>query len=209
MNRLAASVLVLASCAGSADREPEIRRIRHMQHRLATDPDDAEMHLRLGLLWARAGDGLRAQQYLERAHELGADPRRALPPLIRVSLALASWEAALRHAVTLSEELRPGCGSQGIGSACRELAEVLATAAALHDSLGRPGRALPLLEEATRLHPIFADGYLGLARLHERRDDLVAARGVLRRGIVALRGHPGADTLRDSLSVLEPDEGAP
>jgi tetratricopeptide (TPR) repeat protein len=212
LSRSFLTVLALASCTAptEAGRKDGVDEARGLQRRLAEDPTNAETHVRLGLLWARSGDGLRAQHYLERAYELGADARRTLPPLIRVSLALANWEAALRHAGTLAEHLRSLCAGEPTGPVCREMAEVLVTLAELHKSLGDPGRALLLLQEATRLRPAFADAYVSLARLHDRqRSDPDAARTALRRGITALRGQADAELLRRSLAILESRKGAP
>lgn len=199
-------LLTVGGCAGAPNAPADDLPVLH--RRIGRDPSDAEAHLRLGLLWARAGDGLRAQQYLEKAWALGADPRRSLPPLIRVSLALSSWEAALRHAEVFSDLLAHTCATRPSAEACADAAEALSTAAALHDSLGHPLRARDLFLAALRTDPRLADAYLGLARLQaEGLGDPQAARETLRRGLLAVLNERHTSKLRTRLADL--DSGDP
>jgi tetratricopeptide (TPR) repeat protein len=200
----AVALLVASVAACSAAGASRADDLASLQRSLAGDPENADLHLRLGLCWARSGDGLRAQQYLERAFALGADPRRVLPPLVRVSLALASWEGALRWAGALAEALRPACQREPSGAACDQLVQVLVTMSGLQEALGQPIHARDLLEAAARARPAFADVYLDLARvLIEELHDPAAARAALRRGIARVIDAPSAAVLRQALAALD------
>lgn len=204
MSPVAAWLLLAAACAGPRPTTPaSSESLSVLQRRLVAKPADAEAHLRLGLYWARSGDGLRAQQYLQRAWALGADARRVLPPLVRVSLALSTWETALLSAQALADALRPGCDRDPRGRSCVDLAEVLVTLAALHESLLHPRRAVELLLQASVVNPRLAEAYLESARLlAEDLGDPAAARAVLRRGLLTLQLDPASARLARRLDDL-------
>ena len=197
--------LLLCALAGCASTATGSAGDLDALHRgLARNASDPEAHLRLGLHWARAGDGLRAQQYLERAWQLGADPRRALPPLVRVDLALSCWEAALRHADALSEVLERDCAARREPGVCAAAAEALSTTATLQDTLGRPLRARDLFLAALRANPRLGDAHLGLARIQAQvLGDPSAAADTLRRGIRVANGGAPAAEMRVMLDDLE------
>jgi tetratricopeptide (TPR) repeat protein len=59
---------------------------------------EAEQLLALGERYARAGDSLRAEQYLVAALDAGIEPRAVLPMLLRVCVDARRYRVALEHA---------------------------------------------------------------------------------------------------------------
>jgi tetratricopeptide (TPR) repeat protein len=200
------AVLVAVAACATASGTPAAE-LDALHERLGRNAADPEAHMRLGLWWARAGDGLRAQQYLERAWQLGADPRRALPPLVRVDLALSSWEAALRHAEALGDILGRDCTANRSPGSCQATAETLAVTAALYGSLGHAVRARDRFEAAARADARLADAWIGLARIQTELGDRDAARDTLRRGLAAVGAGRRAAELRAHLRDLDREGG--
>lgn len=161
-------LLVVACADAPAARRPPASgpaaHLRSLERRIAERPDDADALLDAGLLHTRLGDRLRAQQYLARALAAGADPGRALPALVRVSVALRDYAAALRHAHAYEETLAVDCDARAPG-ACARLAEVRATIGEMHAAIGEGVAARAAFVAALAADSSQEDARRALARL--------------------------------------------
>ena len=211
---LAVALLVPIAAAQADPSEQVARRMRDLEKRLETAPGDGRAWLELGRMLERIGDLERAQQYLARARELGAEPGLALPALVRISLALEDYRAATHWGEALDATLRPGCGQAHHGAkrdeACRRLGETRVMLAELADAMGDATAARDLLEAAIRAHATQADAYATLAHLQRTRfGNRAAARAVLERGISALGTDPRAEPLQQALLQVTDEEDRP
>jgi hypothetical protein len=98
---LCTALLGASGCAGRSDalRPPP-----------ATDPMravQARQMMEEGLSLARAGDLVRAEQYLAESLDRGADPRAVLPTLLRVCVSASRYRAAVTYAARYLER-NPG-----------------------------------------------------------------------------------------------------
>lgn len=140
-----------------------------------SDRDDAAAGrelVELGLEFARVGDSVRGEQYLSAALEAGADPNRALLPLMQLCIKAGRFEAAAQY----------GEAYQGDVLAKRELAMLLS---GLYITLDQDEKAIKQLEQVASEYPELALAHLLLGRLLRQKErDLEQAdvhfRGYLR-----------------------------
>ena len=109
----------------------------------------------VGLLHARRGDSLRAEQYLSAARFQGYDEAATVYWLVRVCLAAGRYQSALRHAADYLRE-HPGHWV---------LRLVVAT---IYEALGKLGRARVELERVVESKPLEPLGHYRLAMLYQR-----------------------------------------
>ena len=216
MKRALLTMLLLGPAArAEADPSEAIaRRMRDLEKRLADAPGDGRAWLELGLVLERVDDPMRAQQYLARAWELQADPARALPALVRISLALEDYRAAAHYGEALEATLQRTCARPRDGAEpskpCHRLAETRVLLAELQEAMGDWAVARDLLEAAIRADAKQADAYSALSRLHLARvGGRAAARATLERGIAQLGTDPRAEPLQVALAQLFATEAQP
>lgn len=128
--------------------------------------------LELGLAFARAGDSVRAEQYLSAALEVGTDANQALLPLMELCIRAGRFEAAVQYGEAYQRDVK----------AKRELAMLLA---GLYITLDQAEKAIKQLEQVASEYPELALAHLLLGRLLRQRErDLEQAdahfRGYLR-----------------------------
>jgi Tfp pilus assembly protein PilF len=123
----------------------------------------AKTLLELGIQLARAGDSVRAEQYLAAALEAGADPNLALFPLLKLCIKAGRFEAAAQYA----EEYQRDVAAQ------RELDMLLS---GLYVTLEQNDKAISLLTRVTQKYPDYALAHFLLARLlHDQQRELAQA----------------------------------
>ena len=158
-NAVARSVLlslavVAAGCSRSAEApsltpssEAEARRSSQAERAAA-----ARDQLGLGLEFARAGDSVRAEQYLAAALDSGADPNVALLPLLKLCIKASRFEAAAQYAEIYLKEV----------AAKRELEMLLG---GLFVTLDQSDKAILHLGRVTKNYPQYALAHFLLGRL--------------------------------------------
>ncbi len=151
-------------------------------------PGDANRLLQLGLAFHRAGDTLRAEQYLSQALEQGADPNVAVPALVRVCMQGNRLEAAALHAEDYIEIVKG-----------KDQLQLLL--AGLYVTLHRSPQALTHLQSLVARDPRNSTAHLLLARL--LKDEMQDYAGADRHFRRYLELEPqGSDAVEASASVM-------
>lgn len=140
-------------CASSAcSRAPEAPPPHTASSELAERKAAAADLLELGLHFAHGGDSVRAEQYLAAALDAGADPNRALLPLLKLCIKAGRFEAAAQYAESYVKEVQ----------AERDVNMLIG---GLYITLDQTDKAIVHLERVVKKHPEHALAQLLLARL--------------------------------------------
>jgi tetratricopeptide (TPR) repeat protein len=150
--RLACAACVLALGCGAAAPTSTRARVEIVRQEQTADKLFAR-----GLAFAEIGDLTRSEQYLVSALDRGAEPRRALPALLRVCIAANRHRAAIVYAREYGENL----------SHDAQFGFVLAL---LESALGDHDAALEHLRSAVRDAPEHAGAHYQLAAQLEQRN---------------------------------------
>jgi len=145
----ACAVLLLGSCQHASVRGGA-------DARLAVPAMSPEELFEIGLLWARRGDLLRAEQYLNSARNHGYDEPPVVYWLVRVCVAAGRYHSALDHA---ERYLRDN----------PENWRLRLVVASIHEALGDVDRARIELEHIVRAQPQSPLPRYRLALLYSRR----------------------------------------
>lgn len=202
--RIKATILLLSACAsapGAFPSTPALERQHRLEQRLASKPDDAEGLFEVGILYARAGDGLRALQYLERSTQCGTPIRRSGPPMLQIAIGMGDYETARRVGRAWHEETALDCDeTRPDARRCDQLSEMRVILAQVDWIVGDAGAAREMLRLAIAAGPRLPDPYLELARVErDRFGDVDAAREVLEQGIRSLGDTGDMTRLRAAL----------
>lgn len=180
-------VLALAACAGAPPRPdgpPPTDPLAGVEH--------AELFGR-GLAFARAGDYLRAEQYLQTALLKGHPEQEVVPALVKVCVAASRLRAALAYAAPYLEQ-HPD------DAAMRYLTAHLRLAAGDRDGARRE------LETLRTTRPAMGEATLSLALLVRDDGDAARARALLGTYLAAEPTGPDARTARAALAALPPED---
>jgi tetratricopeptide (TPR) repeat protein len=150
--RLASVLCVLALGCGSAPLTNTRTRVEIVRREQAAD----KLFTR-GLAFAEIGDLTRSEQYLVSALDRGAEPRRAVPALLRVCIAANRHRAAIVYA-------------REYGASLSHDAQFGFILALLESALGDHDAALDHLRNAVRTAPEHAGAHYQLAAQLERRN---------------------------------------
>lgn len=147
----------------------------------------AQELLELGLEFASRGDAIRGEQYLVAALDAGADPNRALLPLLRLCIKSSRLEAAAQYGEVYGREVR----------AKRDLDLLLG---GLYVTLEQSEKAVKHLQRVALRYPEYAMAHLLLARLlHREARDLEQADEHFRAYLRLAPEGPYATEARESL----------
>jgi len=142
---------LLIGCGARAVGDPranmELMRREHSSDKL----------VERGMAFADMGDLTRAEQYLVAALDQDAEPRRALPALLRVCVAAGRHRAAIVYAREYGSEL----------SSDAQFEFILAL---LESAMGEPEAAIGHLRGVVRRAPSHAEAHYRLAALLEEKD---------------------------------------
>ena len=145
---------VAAACSHGGERPSEtpLSEVTPRASGQAERAAAAREQLDLGLLFARAGDSVRAEQYLAAALDSGADPNTALLPLLKLCIQASRLEAAAQYAEIYLKDV----------TAQRELEMLLG---GLFITLDQSEKAILHLSRVTKQYPNHALAHFLLGRL--------------------------------------------
>jgi tetratricopeptide (TPR) repeat protein len=156
-----AAIPLAGACTSNAKKiESQLEAIKEGQK--------PETLLARGRAFARVGDYTRAEQYLAAAIDGGADPKAALPLLLRVCLVEQRYRSAIAHAEPqLNKEPEDFRLRFVVGS--------------LYSAIGDTDSAREHLEKVVEEKPGYAEAHFALGMLElEGEEDRVAADGSFR-----------------------------
>jgi len=141
-----------------------------LKNAAAKSPEDAEVRMRLALLYEKLGDAVSAEKELRKATSLGADQVRAAPVLTRTMLQQGKAQKALDETAAAAATAGP---------------ELLAARGDAFSSLNQPDQARQAYQQALAAKPGFAGPLLGMARLAMIDKDVAAAAALTQQAISA------------------------
>lgn len=144
-----------------------------LKNAAAKSPEDAEVRMRLALLYEKLGDAVSAEKEVRKATSLGADQARAAPVLVKAMLQQGKAQKALDETAAAATDTATAGP------------ELLVARGDAFSSLNQPDKARQAYQQALAAKPGFASPLLGMARLAMIDKDVAAAAALTQQAISA------------------------